>query len=134
MRFRQRIRQLQQQLSSLTAAIINSDLNLPTQPGTIHSTDASYRRRASCDDILGFLGNSNLFPTSSVRFSYSPIHRYVQVAPIENNPREKLTYFSNNTTNLSQNLALYMRVFKQHILQFSLKTTHMVQLIQHFKL
>ena len=46
MRFRQRIRQLQQQLSSLTAAIINSDLNLPTQPGTIHSTDASYRQRA----------------------------------------------------------------------------------------
>jgi len=54
-----------------------------------------------CDGTLGFLGNSNLFPTSSVRFSYSPMHRYVQGAPIKNNPLEKHTYFRNSTTNLS---------------------------------
>jgi len=47
--------------------------------------------------------------------------RYLQGAPIKNNPLEKMLYFSHDSTDLSQTFRLYMGVFTQHILQILLK-------------
>jgi len=46
---------------------------------------------------------------------------YVQGAPIKNNPLEKILYFSHGSTDLSQTFRVCRRVFRQHILQISLK-------------